>query len=408
MQKEQENRTDSVTTDFVPPENWFTHGESDFENWPKDIPKGPAGKAWLIQVMSGSEIQQLTPRERSIYACHFGIIAPTTHNTSPEVFQVEEDGTAHIYLNLHFVLPASDPVGRHAEVSIGAVAENTIQALNAMGLSTIITNLFVEESQIRPSKEHNLIRLLTITPQGEVSEEVDTARLTAMKERRTNRAEYDNRPLPESLRNELELLAVEFPSLKLNLITSRPVIQAFSRFQQKADNYVVSGNELFRRELASWLRFNDDAESSRGMNCRQFGQRDDTFLEQLTGQKELIPTNLKAFAKAGQRGLASSSALAVISHFPDNNEVARRIEVGRLYEQTALLLQSNGWSTSMHAALTETHYLPIKVVSESLKRIVLKDRQLVPTAVFRVGIPRHEEDFDRPHSNRPFQGLITT
>jgi hypothetical protein len=101
---------------------------------------------------------------------------------------------------------------------------------------------------------------------------------------------------------------------------------------------------------------------------------------------------MAGFAKAGNLGMRSSSAVAVITVESDTLDL--RIAAGRAYEEMALILLQHRFCTAMHAGITE-----VEAPNLALRGRLRTRRR--PTVVFRLGQPLREEDWHRPHSARP-------
>lgn len=345
----------------------------DFSN-PRDLP-----------ILSPDRLKSLEPEARMKYFASWGVLAPSTHNTVPYKIHLGKD-----YLTLHLdpskVLPASDRDGRQATVSMGCALENIHQAAQAYGLDTAM--------ELAPT--------VTIALNGNPSEP-DQSVLTALKLRQVNRAQYDERVhLPPTTQTQMREIAAQFPQLKLHLITDtfgNYGKVAFGTFQRRADRAAIELPE-FRAELAQWLKPNE-VQMSRGMKLGEFGLHDEAarnFYAALSGEREFLPVELDKFAEAGYDAMRTASAVAVLTAEVDTPTA--RLEAGMSYERTALQLQKEGFSTAVHAALTETGIPLIKIASRTLMASVLRTTR-TPLMVFRVGVPMEENNRKRPYSVRP-------
>ena len=209
------------------------------------------------------------------------------------------------------------------------------------------------------------------------------------------RAEFDERiRLDASLALELASIASGVhPGLTLHVITDAPTLLALGKFQELADSTVVN-RTAFARELAEWLEEND-SDRPVGMRGREFGLSDDAarrFRDGLAGRGPLLPDETVAFAKAGNIGMRSSSAVMIISVARD--DLDHRLAAGRAFEEMALRLALEGFSVAMHAGITEV----------DAPNLALRGRLRTfqrPTVVFRTGQPLRAADGERAHSARP-------
>jgi hypothetical protein len=209
------------------------------------------------------------------------------------------------------------------------------------------------------------------------------------------RAEYDERvKLDPALMTELAGIASSVhPDLTLHLLTDAPTLLALGKFQELADSTVIN-REGFARELGDWMLAND-SDAVLGMRGREFGLSDAAaarFREGLAGRGPLLPDETVAFAKAGNIGMRSSSAVAVITVAKDDLE--QRLAAGRAYEEMALRLVLDDVVVAMHAGITE-----VEAPNMALRGRLRTFQR--PTVVFRIGKPLRSADGERQHASRP-------
>jgi hypothetical protein len=209
------------------------------------------------------------------------------------------------------------------------------------------------------------------------------------------RAEFDERvKLEPSLAQELvSLTASVHAGLALHLISDAPTLLALGKFQELADSTVIN-RTAFARELAEWL-VDNESDRALGMRGREFGLSDEAarrFHNGLAGTGPLLPDETVAFAKAGNIGMRSSSAVAVVTAARD--DVEHRLAAGRAFEAMALRLTLGGFSVAMHAGITE-----VEAPNMALRGLLRTFQR--PLVVFRVGRPLRSADGERPHSSRP-------
>jgi hypothetical protein len=216
-----------------------------------------------------------------------------------------------------------------------------------------------------------------------------------MRARRMVRAEYDGRQsLDPALADSLRRAATQLhPGLTLHLLTDAPTRIALGKFQEAADATVIN-RQRFARELGDWLLPNDSA-APVGMRGREFGLSDDAarhFHRGLRGEERLLPDETAGFAKAGNLGMRTATAVAVLT--AERDDLPHRLAAGRAFQAIALRLSGAGWAVAMHAGITEVEApnLALRGRLRTLHR---------PLVVFRLGVPANAEDGNRPHSSRP-------
>lgn len=370
----------------------------------EDVPTGAAFAPWRLEVLDPGEFPARdgsTPVEAKLrYLASLSLLAPSTHNTVPVRLRIDADaGTLEFALDRRAILPQSDAVGRQATISLGAAIANAALAADVYGMPTAIEFRSDGEALIRPFVEGcdpivpvSRLRLARDLPNA-ATRDLDI--VGAMLRRKMVRAEYDERvKLDPAMSQELAAVVRRaHRGLTLHLITDAPTLLALGKFQELADSTVIN-RPAFSRELGDWFLEND-SESAVGMRGREFGLSDDAarrFRAGLTGTGPLLPDETVAFAKAGNLGMRSSSAVAVITAARDDLE--HRLAAGRAFEEIALRLWLAGFAVAMHAGITE-----VEAPNMALRgRLRTFDR---PMVVFRTGRPLRPVDGHRPHASRP-------
>jgi hypothetical protein len=364
-----------------------------------DVPPGDAFRAFRLRALTpdafasyGDSDARLSQRQL-LYLAWLGLLAPTSHNTVPQRFELRpEEGAISIWLDRERILPESDPDGRQAHVSAGCCVANIAVGARALGWATDVEVLPVALAEAGPSaaSEPRYTHVLDLR----FSRAQSAGSLDAIVSRKVVRAEYDERvKLDEDLPALLGEIATRHEGLALHLITDAPTLLFLAKFQEIADITVIN-RAAFSLELGEWFLDNDST-ARVGMRGREFGLDDEATRRMSLGLRKiqpLLPDEIAGFAKVGYVGIRSSSAVAVITVQEDS--LAQRIATGRAYEEMALLLTQRGFCTAMHAATTE-------VAAPNLAlRGRLRTRSRIE-ALFRIGRPLHPADGERPHSSRP-------
>ncbi|HEX4682083.1 MAG TPA: hypothetical protein VH277_05205 [Gemmatimonadaceae bacterium] len=352
--------------------------------------------SWNLRIPERLEFSAMNPRAQLELFASVALLAPTTHNTVPQRIRIDCDRSAlHLALDRRAILPQSDAAGRQATISLGAAISNVLIAAEAYGAHARMT--FDAEARPRPARdgEIDIERVATIVFGGVQEPSRDLDWMRAIARRKMVRAEFDERLKLEPVLADTMHSTVRrvHPGLMLHLITDSPTLLALGKFQELADSTVIN-RAPFARELADWLEEND-SERAVGMRGREFGLSDDAarrFKAGLAGRGPLLPDETAAFAKAGNVGMRSSSAVAVITVANDN--VEHRLAAGRAFEELALLLTMADYAVAMHAGITEVEG-PNRALRGRLRTLQR------PTVVFRTGKPLREPDAERPHSARP-------
>lgn len=374
----------------------------DQENVKADVPAGPAFAAWRLRVLSPVEFAALgAPGERLTvaqlaYLAWLDLLAPSSHNTVPQRLEIDvQAGSLIVWLDREFVLPESDVVGRQALVSLGCGIANVTLGARVYGWEAAVEMASAPAQSLFPrvADEPRYSRVAVVTFRPGAAPLGDEW-IRAMLSRKVVRAEFDDLvKLDPDLPQVLAEITARHRGLELHLISDAASLLFLGKFQELADTTVVN-RDRFALELGAWL-LEDDSAAHVGMRGREFGlsaPATHRMRQGLLRLAPLLPDETAGFSRAGNIGMRSSSAVAVIT--VDDDDTERRISAGRAYEEMALALEQRGFSTAMHAGITE-----VDAPNFALRGRLRTRRR--PEVVFRIGRPLHAEDALRPHSGRP-------
>ena len=192
-----------------------------------------------------------------IYMMEQAVKAPSGHNTQPWLFRVQKD-RIQILPDMSKSLPVVDPDNRELFISLGCATENLCIAAEAKGYAPLpvfsgsgeITVLLSEASMIKETS--GLIEEISV--------------------RQTNRGIYSGEMIPSDQLSYLRNTPLE-ENISLHL---------WSKGEWEFDtlsSYIFAGNNrqmndhLFKRELKSWMRFNENhvRATSDGLSYAVFG-----------------------------------------------------------------------------------------------------------------------------------------
>lgn len=370
-----------------------------------DVPSASLFDAWRIKVLSTEEFEllkkdaQTLSQEQLLYFASFGILAPTSHNSVPERFKIIPEKTCiELWLDRTYVLPASDPSGKQAVISLGCVVKNIEIAADYYGYDSQLHVNEVPQSQITytQSPSEQFVHVATITFLKRQSELANKKLLHTILKKKVIRAQYDESVvLPEHIIGEMKKTVENYASLKLALITDKTVMHSIAKYQEDADRTVFEDND-FTLELGSYLLENDDNEKPMGMRGREFGLEDSyakRIHKGLLHEQPLLPDEIAGFARAGKVSIESSSAVAILTAADDY--IPSLIDVGRAYQELVLLLCEQGFHHSVFAGIIEVEWI------RSIVATTVLNTNNVLLMLFRVGKPKREKDYHRSRSARP-------
>lgn len=352
---------------------------------------------WHTTPLTREQFEILDQKEKLLYLCKLGQLAPSTHNTQPWRFFInQDDGFIDIYADRHHILSESDVAGRQTLVSMGCAIENMAVGASFLHARPTIKIVATQKTSIAPGdkkfsqERYAYLARLEYTTKSKPLEYEDLYK--SIFTRKVTRAEYDPLcPLPSDVMKELNAVT-DGKTTKLHIITDAMRRLGISEFQGQADGFVIN-SPRFSRELGEWLLPNE-TESFLGMPGAGFGLSDDEAVrihQGLVGKSRLQPEDGLKFALAGKTGMEKSPFIGCITIPKD--KIGNWIEAGRALEHMFLILESHGISVAIHAGIIEVPLIN-KIFAASLGTL------RKPAVLFRAGFMKYQKDRERPHSPR--------
>ena len=179
------------------------------------------------------------------FLLNYAILAPSSHNTQPWSFKIVND-TIELYADKTRALPIADPNYRELIISCGAALFNLRIAIRHFGYGDMV--------DILPDLDNlDLLARIQLGSKRIVKLE-ENFLFRAISKRVTNRQDFDDCQLPDSLVSELET-ATRSEGSWLQIMTE--VIPQANR--KAVIDLIAQGDRLqmadpvFRRELAQWI-----------------------------------------------------------------------------------------------------------------------------------------------------------
>ena len=238
----------------------------------EDIQVGEIFDTWRLNILSNNAFQALTKEEKLNYLAHFGILAPTTHNTVPQRYKFDQKKYfIELWLDRKYILPYSDAEGRQATISLGAVIANIKIAAMCYYLSTEIQLIREPSNKVLPYKksENRYSHICNLNFKLNKNH-LNRNWLKLMLVRKVIRSEYDERAkLSDNFVKDIkQYIYQKYPSLNIHIITDKIRLHGLAKFQEFADRTVIERNN-FAYELGGWLLPNQDNETKVGMRGRE-------------------------------------------------------------------------------------------------------------------------------------------
>lgn len=290
-------------------------------------------QAWNIDLNDFWKLTSIAERLRFLVG--FGVLAPSSHNSQPWKFEIQEKENA-IIIHPDFArsLPYSDANNRQLYISLGCAAENILVAGTCYGLQPKI--------QITREKNHILIVITCDNISFARTKECDIFIKTILN-RRTNRNKYDSR-LPDQKFIEYAQ-GLKTDAIAIDFISDIQKKTAIADIVLAATESAMSSDE-FRRELSAYVKSNTTASP---IGIPVFGMGIPTLMSYI------VPFLLKYFNMSrisrtqDTELLKKHTPMMCIISTRDDNE-ASWIKVGQIYEQLALYATHIGISTATMAA----------------------------------------------------------
>jgi hypothetical protein len=240
-----------------------------------------------------------SPAEKFEFLLRYAVLAPSSHNTQPWLFKVEDD-VLYVYADRTRALPVVDPDDRELIISVGAAIFHIRVALQNFSYAGAV--------EILP-KKHDPDLLARISLGDQHSPTANEQQLfRAIPKRRTNRSRFEETKLPQSLLLDLETTASS-EGATLKFINDDLQRNAVADLVGEGDRLQMA-DKSFRRELAAWVRSNRSIQQD-GIPGYGFGFTDVISV----GGPFIIRTfDLGGFQAAKDRDLATGSPVLAILH----------------------------------------------------------------------------------------------
>lgn len=258
------------------------------------------------------------------------VLAPSGHNTQPWLFKLSSKNSLDLMADRTRALPVVDPYDRELTISCGAALDHLEVAASHYGQAL---KVFLSPN---PSEPDVLARVNLIDGAPENLNDL----FRAIPKRRTTRAKFDNRTLPDELTERCQAVVEEF-GVALDLITDSEMRLSIADLVAEGDR-IQFADPSFRRELAAWVHSRRRA-SQDGMSGEGFGMPD--VLSPI-GALVIRTFDIGKGVAAGDRDkiVEGSPTLAVFSSTDDS--VYSWIQTGRALSRVLLTLAANGVTSS--------------------------------------------------------------
>ncbi|WP_017314305.1 Acg family FMN-binding oxidoreductase [Mastigocladopsis repens] len=186
-----------------------------------------------------------SPSEQLEFLLNYAILAPSGHNTQPWLFRIAHE-TIELYADRTRALPVTDPQDRELTMSCGAALFNLRLAIRHFGYTDAVKTF------PNPDDPDLLAHVWLGNPREETEEEY--LLFATIARRHTNRLQFQNWEIPETLLSIMRKSAVE-EGAWLEIIEGEDLRNAVTQLIAEGDR-IQMANPHFRRELAAWIHSN--------------------------------------------------------------------------------------------------------------------------------------------------------
>jgi hypothetical protein len=297
--------------------------------------------------------------DRLRFLLRYAVLAPSSHNTQPWKFRISGD-RIDVFVDEERWLKVADDDQRELHISVGCALENLLIAAEHF--------CFDHKSHYLPDTQKPFH---AASVQFEVSGAGVPRRsgslFSMIPVRHTNHGEYDGRPIPANVLEQLHGCCIE-PEITVQLTSDDSI-------KRRADELVVQADAIefadpaFREELGYWI--------GQGV----FGT---SWLMSKIGKLAVTHINMGAStAKKDSAVLMSSPVLGLISS--NNNSRETQIKVGQVYQRLSLLAASFGiWCQPM------SQIVQIEETKQEVAQLQ-PNPNLFPQCPFRLGFAAPEK-----------------
>ncbi|MFN8265415.1 MAG: hypothetical protein U0T11_05060 [Chitinophagaceae bacterium] len=310
----------------------------------------------------------------------YASLAPSDHNTQPWKFQIEGH---YIKLLPDFTrrLPVVDADDHGLFISLGCALENLVIAASHYGYNC---NVMYDLKGLNPSI------LVHLFEDPEIKED---PLYNSIPERHVSRAEYNGEALSPEITQKLVHSVHADDPIQLTFVTGPEIKKQITQLTREASKRHFE-NPAFKKELADWIRFNDETAEEHKDGLRAVSIGTPALMPALG--RFFFETFVSANSTAGKtETMVESSPLLVVFSVKESNP-EHWVKLGRNFERFALMAtryKVNHSHISMACEIEETR--------KKMKALLLLEAE--PLLVIRVGYAQEELPVSY---RRPVEDLI--
>ena len=283
---------------------------------------------------------------RAEFLLRYAVLAPSSHNSQPWLFGVEDD-EIRVYADESRQLTVADPDGRELYVSVGCALENLLVAAERFGVGCTVEYVSDDDRPESGPDAARHVATVRLDRESAVVTDRESAAATgresalfdAIADRRTNHRPFRSESVSESVLERLETDAAS-AGVGLELVTDPARRERIAALQTRADERQFD-DPSYRAELGRWI---GDGSLGAGWLAARVGQLAVRYLDM--GARE---------GKKNSKLVTSAPVVAVLT--ADDDTVESRLRVGRAFERAALTATSEGLAVHPMSQILEVEDL---------------------------------------------------
>lgn len=301
-----------------------------------------------------------TPTEQAQFLVRYAVLAPSSHNTQPWLFNVTGD-EIRLFADLERWLTVADPDKRELYVGLGAALENLLVAADHFGLGYEVEYLPGSDSAHAATVRLSTAESQASKPSDEASDRRDSRLFEAIPNRRTNRSRYQERPVPREDLRVLQEARTE-ADVRLQFVADPAKVDGLADLASRADRRQFADPD-YRRELGRWI--------GRGA----FG---DSWLEAKLGKYLMTYLNVGGQQARKDAGLMRATPLVAVIRTQSDGRRGQ-IRAGQVFQRVSLRATVLGIQTHPMSAMLEVPSLRRELTG------LLGRPEWTPQHLFRLG-----------------------
>jgi nitroreductase len=294
--------------------------------------------------------------ERARFLLRYAILAPSSHNSQPWEFVVE-DGKIEGYADESRWLDVADTDKRELYISLGCAVENLCLAAERFGVDFEVT--YHDDSPLV---------IVSLQPGSRNSPDRHPELFDQITKRSTNHHLFRNDPLGDPVRETMRNCAAE-DDVTFELIDDSERKGLIAELQAEADRLQMDDPD-YRRELGSWIGK---------------GVLGDSWLKARLGQAVVTHLDIgDSEAKKNSKLIQSAPLVGVLATASDAPPV--RVKTGQVFERVALAATAKGAAVHPMSQILERPKMREELAS------LLEGGDKLAQHLFRVGYPQEDQD----------------